>query len=730
MKKRKLGGLRAGKEPQSARKIARKAGRKNKSEYDLDDGFTAKGRQIRRLALISKLERLAESRLVELKDLHSMLSESEANMKAIAGSSMTEKEVLEALSAIDSKATPESIEAEFSLLRGAIKDKQEQVELLNDAMDSGDVDSMVAAMELVGDTETEDKWGSEKEQSFKDGYHQGIVSAEDLSLKDYAPKAASLDDLISHGGPATYEDYQQVLEEEAERNRSFKGAKTESQYKANKDYGGGRHTVFNDPVLQRRFNAAKSDVESMDCADILFSALRTKERNTNIFPTNVQPGDPRDCGNLYPEDGQKQAHQYVMDLLKKAKPFAFPSWWFSECRTLWRIRHLHLDTHDYPMQFPMCATKDIGPADAAFMRSLKGKEKAFSTLSRRRLQRNSNIGFPEQTPFSNTFVALEKPEEMLIYQRARNQQSQVRQFMSPTSAVSPDGQMVQLDLIYATGFLFSSDVDFKMTNVAVPDFSGNVIFGAYTGYVISYKDCPNDMDFLRIPILVPMYLDGLAEWMHNYASLVPDNHGLQRESGLRHNNWFQQDSDLSSPLNHLMQAIDDHSVVQVEFTGSQKRQKRRLKAREGINVSLKKYSRVQMSGGVTMPSTGYGDGGSAGLLPKWKLDHRVDCREHDRCYIRRGKLPISTDERSLLEGRGYTIYTDRKDVSPRDARRFNRRRIPHPDGIDWVAIRTIRIPQHEKGPEGKKVVPLVRVTSTEVIGNSLEYELSDPLKAV
>jgi len=585
----------------------------------------------------------------------------------------------------------------------------------------------------------EDKaWSLEKEADFKMDSEEnlGKISAEDLSKigqsrADGMGDRIGLDDLLSHGGPATYADYQHVLEEETKRNNSFQGAKTAEQYQANKQYGGGRQTTFTDPLMQRRWDAVKNDIGSMDCADILFSAMRTKQFNTNILSNpGYKPGDPRDVGNLYPEDGQKQSHQYVMHMLKKAKPFAFPSWWFAEASMLWRIRHVHLDSHDFPEQFPMCSTKDVSAADAKFFRSLMGVEKPFTTLSSRKAKRNANIGFPANTPFSSTFVALEDPGEMLVYQRSRNQQSMVRNYMSPTSAFSPDGERVPLDVIYATGFLFCRDVEFRAHQVAVPDLIGGAIWGVYTAYVINQFDCPNDMDFLRIPILVPLYIDGLRKWMNEYASSDPDNKNLQRESANRRNNWFNQDSNLPAPLNHLMQAIDDHSVVQVNFSGSQKRQKRALKAREGISVSQKRYSRVQMTGGVSLPSKDYGDGEATGLLPKWKLDHRVDCREHDRCFIRIGSLPVSTDERSLLEGRGYTIYTDSKDLSPRDARRLNRRKVPHPDGIDWVAIKTIRIPEHTRGPEGKKIVPMVRVAKDEVIANSLEYELSEPLRAV
>lgn len=715
-----------GKQSPSAREIARRAGRKNKSEHDLDDGFTAKGAQIRRLALISKLERLAESRLVELKDLQGILSESEANMKAVTGSSMTEKEVLEALSAIDSKATTESIEAEFALLKDAIRGKQEQIELLNDAMD-GDPDEMIAAIELVGEPETEAKWSKEQEDASNHKYHQDLVS-EDLSLSGFSPSTPGLKDLLSHGGPATYQDYQHILEEEAEQNKTFKGAKTEEQYQANKLYSGARRTEFNDPVLQMRWNKVRGDIGEMDCADILFESMRAKQRNTNVCPNTRTPGERGDCGNLYPEDGQKQAHQYVMNLLRKAKPFAFPSWWFSEASRLWEIRNMHLDTHDYPQQFPMCGTKEYGPAWSTFMKSLKGVDEPFGTITDRIVLRNANIGFPENTPFSNTFIGLESPDEMLIYQRVKNQQRMVRQYNAPTSAVSPDGHLVELDVVYAAGFLFSKNIDFKMNNVAAPDFCGSAVWAVCFGYVFSHKDCPSDMDFLRIPMIVPLYMTGIKEWQYG-----AEQNGLVQVTQphkVRFNDWFQQDTVISSPLNHLMQAIDDHSVVQVELTYAQKRQKRTLKSREGITVSHKRYSRVQMTGGVSMPSTGYSDSEPTGMLPKWKLDHRVDCREHDRCYIRRGRMPISTDERSLLEGRGYAIYTDCKDVSQRDAKRFNRRRIPHPDGIDWVAIKTIRVPEHHRGPEGKKIVPLVRVTKDEVIANSLEYELSDPLKAV
>ena len=111
-------------------------------------------------------------------------------------------------------------------------------------------------------------------------------------------------------------------------------------------------------------------------------------------------------------------------------------------------------------------------------------------------------------------------------------------------------------------------------------------------------------------------------------------------------------------------------------------------------------------------------------LPKWKLTKRIKCRKHERCYFRHGRLPLEAEHQELLLSRGYVIYKDNLDIGDRDAKRMRRRRIPWPDGHRWVAVRTIIIDEHEKGPEGEEVVPLVLVPQPKVMKDSTEFEIS------
>ena len=314
----------------------------------------------------------------------------------------------------------------------------------------------------------------------------------------------------------SYDDYRQMLEDEIEGNLGFVGARSKEEYRARQKsafvMAGRDGSRPDDPILANRFEHVKVDVDGLDCADILFSAMRTKADNSNIMPRmDVRPGDRNDYAHLYREDGRKRAHAAMMHTLKKSNAFAFPAWWFSECALLWRLRHLHEDTHDYPEQYPIHDPKDMISVQAKFFRTLKNKPNAFSTLTDRRVQRNYGIGYPEKTPFSNTFIALEGIDDTLVYQRRLNQIDQVRQYSVPTSAYSPDGHVVPLDFIYCTGFLFSRDIKLFGAGTTGPNISGSMIWGIFQGYVTSHTHCPVDMNFLRIPMICPIYMQGLGK---------------------------------------------------------------------------------------------------------------------------------------------------------------------------------------------------------------------------
>jgi hypothetical protein len=233
-----------------------------------------------------------------------------------------------------------------------------------------------------------------------------------------------------------------------------------------------------------------------------------------------------------------------------------------------------------------------------------------------------------------------------------------------------------------------------------------VIYGLYHGYAINREDCPDGMDFIRIPMICPFHIDG--QWYPHLAEL--DGHLCEQ-------------SPIIPVIGMMIDALNEHKTVVRNFTRAERKRSVKVGKSSGVGkVSPRRYTRVQMSSGTTsIPPI---EDCPLMRLPKWKLSKRVRCRKHERCYVRDGSLPIGKDHFDLLSSRGYTIYKDNLEIGPRDLKRLKLRDVELPNGYRWVAIRTIIVEEYEKGPEDEEIVPLVLVPQNKVLKDSADFELS------
>ena len=92
-----------------------------------------------------------------------------------------------------------------------------------------------------------------------------------------------------------------------------------------------------------------------------------------------------------------------------------------------------------------------------------------------------------------------------------------------------------------------------------------------------------------------------------------------------------------------------------------------------------------------------------------QLRYRHDVRGHERCYIRRGPLPLDVETRVKLTERGYKVYEHTKPDAEMNARLLKRGHVvKKPD--EWVAIMAVWIDEYQKGPEDGPYIPALRTT--------------------
>lgn len=96
------------------------------------------------------------------------------------------------------------------------------------------------------------------------------------------------------------------------------------------------------------------------------------------------------------------------------------------------------------------------------------------------------------------------------------------------------------------------------------------------------------------------------------------------------------------------------------------------------------------------------------LFPKTRsLRFRHDRRGHERCYVRRGEMPLEPDKSMAMRRNGYTVYTDAT-PSAEDAKRLLDRRMASKCNDEWLAIKTCWIDAQVVGDSSLPYIPALR----------------------
>ena len=525
--------------------------------------------------------------------------------------------------------------------------------------------------------------------------------------------------LLKSGG-LSWDDAQKQLE-----HMSMSSSSQEHKGKMNRGNTDQRTAYGDDLFLQRRNALVKEDAFQMKTPDGLFSMLSMNATNFLIEKhPNCSPGDIGNCTGADPDaetkpewwaNVQRAATVCFKESLKCPGMFAVPGWWWSELFLQFDIRLSQYASRCMDEPYPTGKVDTVmsrSPSWIARTKQRSEKEFAKFVMDKHSMlhQMVSGQSYPEMVPFRTTFIHFEDEltSGRLIYQRALSQSGQVNQHMVPTSAYGPDGRLVPLDLIYCSGFFFR-EADEARPSSADRILGKKVIYGLYHGYVISREECPEGMDFIRIPIVCRIHVDG--KWF-------PHGPGPDGRIPLQ--------SVVIPVIDMMIDGLNNHRVVTTGFNKRQRRLKATSKKKTGVNVTPRRYSRMMMSAGsTTVPPI---EDCPLMRLPKWKLSKRIKCRKHERCYIRDGRLPLDKEQHDLLLSRGYVVYKDNLEVGPRDAKRLKMRNVEWPDGYRWVAIRTIIVEEHEKGPEDEDLVPLILVPQAKVMKDSADFEMSKKLQ--
>ena len=82
------------------------------------------------------------------------------------------------------------------------------------------------------------------------------------------------------------------------------------------------------------------------------------------------------------------------------------------------------------------------------------------------------------------------------------------------------------------------------------------------------------------------------------------------------------------------------------------------------------------------------------------------------------------EDKDRLIRLGYTIYNSKDDITRKDHQRLKLRGSEGADITHWVALKAIRVKEHERGPENAPLIKVVRVADTNTVTGSLRDDLS------
>lgn len=162
-------------------------------------------------------------------------------------------------------------------------------------------------------------------------------------------------------------------------------------------------------------------------------------------------------------------------------------------------------------------------------------------------------------------------------------------------------------------------------------------------------------------------------------------------------------------VNALLSYVHEHRTTIIENAPSKnvRRQYGRLARGGGMTIIPQPFYTVPLRDSVIEDEARKAVRGVAKRAP---LSYRHDRRGHERCRIRRGKLPLDEKTRTKLTKRGYKVFTVQGLDS--DAQRQLSERGQPPKRMDeWLAIKTAWIDAMVVGPKDAPYVPGVRVSA-------------------
>ncbi len=160
---------------------------------------------------------------------------------------------------------------------------------------------------------------------------------------------------------------------------------------------------------------------------------------------------------------------------------------------------------------------------------------------------------------------------------------------------------------------------------------------------------------------------------------------------------------------HLVAVVNDHRqlVVETRLTNNQRhdwgKKSKRLKV---PGLIPKPYYTVRMTKKLIEDSGARSREALAQISRE--LAYRHDRRGHERCYIRRGRLPLSAKDAQKLQEAEYQVWTIDEPTSNAYRQLMERGQPPKaPD--EWIAILTRWIDPTVVGDESKPYIPAIRL---------------------
>lgn len=154
----------------------------------------------------------------------------------------------------------------------------------------------------------------------------------------------------------------------------------------------------------------------------------------------------------------------------------------------------------------------------------------------------------------------------------------------------------------------------------------------------------------------------------------------------------------------LIASIEDHrTFTEHKPTFGMRQRMKRQSSADGKAILPRPYYTIKLKPTRIIEEMTLGNG------PGRVLTHRYDRSAHERCYVRRGPLPLEPKDAKKLEGYGYRIYT-LKQPSADDMFRLAKRGMKPKGPKEWLAIKHRNIDSMVIGPDHLPYVPAVRVS--------------------